>query len=437
MAFHDTLHRLMPTFFRQSAFKASGNAPGGLPMPSGGGGRPFWWGNGSGPLYPGGGLSLGRTIDYAQAAGDPMQNSAVAACMNWIGTNWGDAPVKVGRLDGGKFQPEPEHPLEILLDQPNEDFNGKWLMWALLTDYYRYGRAYAFVNAPKGGLPREIQYLPAACTWAVPDASGHLLRYAYKPAQAVIPVDKKNVVHFRFGVDPGNVLDGASPLTPVLSEIVSDNACARYPADVMHHGGLPPAVLTPKPQPAGSSVQPLTPELAAALTEMFNEKRAADPGKIRLIPAPLDLTILGWKPSEMALNDLREEPETRIAAMFGIPCLVVGLRAGMIRSTYSNTEQAVKGAWTNCLVPLQKYFASEWTRQLLPFYPDADGLTVQYDHTAVGVLQEDQMAKRDNARQDYAGGLITHDEARAEQGRDPVKGRNRTGFSGGKTPDFD
>lgn len=427
MAFRDTLHNLMPTFF--PAIK-SGNGTGGLPMPSGSGGRSYWWGNGSGPIFGGGGLNLNRTIDFAQAAGDVMQNSAVAACMNWIGTNWGDAPLKVGKLAGNKFEPEPHHPLEDLLDQPNEDFNGKWLMWALLSDYYRYGRAYAYIVLVNGA-PHEIQYLPAQCTQAVSDKAGRLSHYAYRPAQQTIAVDKTLVVHFRFGVDPANTLEGLSPLAPVLPEIVSDNACARYPANVMHHGGLPPAVLTPERPAAGSNAAPLDPDTAKALSEAFNEKRAADPGKIPILSGSLRLIELGWKPSEMALNDLREEPETRIAAQFSIPCLVVGLRAGMIRSTYSNTDQAVKMAWTNCLVPLQKYFASEWTRQLLPYYPDSEGKSVAYDHTAVGVLQEDQNAKREQARKDYQGGILTHAETRAEQGRDPLPDSETGGL---KTP---
>ena len=63
-------------------------------------------------------------------------------------------------------------------------------MWALLTDYYRYGRAYAHVIArPK--WPAEIQYLPAGCTVAVPDGNGRLLRYDYTPASKALPVDKR------------------------------------------------------------------------------------------------------------------------------------------------------------------------------------------------------------------------------------------------------
>ena len=429
MPFWDTLHGLMPTFF--PAVKSAGQ--GALPMPSGQGGRTFWWGNGSGPIFPGGGLNVGRSIDYAQAAGDVTQNSAVAACINWISTNWADAPVRVGVQEGGKFAPVEHHPLQALLDQPNEDYNGKWLMWALLADYYRYGRAYVHIVSA-GGQPKELQYLPAAVTTSVAGPDGRRSHYAYKPGNVVIRVPCDAVVHFRFGVDPCNVLEGVSPLGPVLVEIVSDNACARYPANVMHHGGLPPGVLVPKPQAAGDLTQPLTPELARILTDAFNEKRQADPGKIPLVSAPLELVLLGWKPSEMVLNDLREEPETRIAAQFGIPCLVAGLRAGLIRSTYSNSEQANKAAWTNCLVPLQKSFASEWTRQLLPLFPGSDGMTVEYLHSEVGVLQEDKMARRDTARKDFAAGVLTHEEVRAEQGRSPLSDAEKEKVGGQTTP---
>ena len=392
-----------------------------------GAGRSFWWGDSSGPLYPGG-LSVGRSIDYAQAAGDVTQNSAVAACLNWICTNWADAPVKVGTLSGNKFEPVPNHPLEVLLDQPNEDFNGKWLMWALLSDYYAYGNAYAYIVAPDGGEPKEIQWLPAGCVSPVSDGAGRLLRYDYKPAQTSIAVDKTRIVHFRFGVSRTNPLLGVSPLGPAIIEIVADNACARYPANIMHHGGLPPGVFVLKPGAAGSNMAPLDPDTAKAIMLAFNEKQQADPGAFKLIPGPLDFLMLGWKPSEMALSDLREEPETRICAQFGIPPIVVGLRAGMIRSTFANMEQSTKNAWNNCLVPTQKYFGSEWTRRLLPFYPGGAGERVQYDHSSVGALMDDQNEKRGQARDDYAAGLLTHGEARGEQGRDPIENSEQDGL---------
>ena len=407
----------MPTFF---PIKASN---GSLPMPVGTG-RNFFWGNGSGPLYPGGGINVGRSLDYAQAAGDVTQNSAVSACLNWICTNWADAPLKVGSLAGNKFEPIEHHPLELLIDQPNEDYNGKWLMWALLSDYYATGNAYAHIVVT-GGTPKAVEWLPAGCVSPVPDKSGRLLRYDYKPAQTVIPVAKEEVVHFRFGVSRTNTLLGVSPLGPVLVEIVADNACARYPANIMHHGGLPPGVFTLKAAAAGTNMAPLDPDTARAIMQAFNEKQQADPGSFKMIPGPLDFLMLGWKPSEMALNDLREEPETRICAQFGIPPIVVGLRAGMIRSTFANMEQSTKNAWTNCLVPTQKYFASEWTRQLLPFYTGAAGDTVAYDHSGVTVLLDDMNEKRAQARNDYETGLLTHDEARAEQGRDPLTDAER------------
>jgi HK97 family phage portal protein len=416
----------MPTFF-----PAVKSARGGqLPMPRGVGSG-IWWGDGRGPIYAGVGLNTGGQVNYAVAAGDVSQNSAVSACLNWIGTNWGAAPVQVGREDGdGKFEPVKGHPLVDLLTQPHEDYTGKWLIWALVTDYYGLGNGYAHI-VMAGGRPSEVEYLPARCVSPVPDPAGRLLRYAYKPDQTVIPVEPADVAHFRFGIDPGNTLQGRPPLAPVYHEIVSDNCAGQYAANLLFHGGLPPAILIP--DPAGqSAAAPLDPQTAKALKDAFNEKRRINPGEIQMLTNALKLIELGWKPEEMALNDVREEPETRICAQFGIPPITVGLRAGLIRSTFANMEQAERQAWRGCLAPLQSYFASEWTRQLLPLFPDSEGMVVRYDHSQVSVLAEDMNAKREQARKDHGAGLITHEEARAESGRAPLTDKQKAEGHGQK-----
>lgn len=411
MSFFDSLKSAMPTFF-----KSAGD--GALPMPKGGGGGNFWWGDGTGPIYgPAMGLNVSRSINFAQAAGDVTQNSAVAACLNWMATSWGDAPAKTGVEVNNKFEPDDGSALSALLAQPNPDYAGIWLTWALLSDYWRFGRAYCYIVVGIGA-PAELQYLPARCVTAVPDSTGRLLRYDYKPERQAIALDPARVVHFRFGINPDNPLEGVPPLAPVYDEIVSDNACARYPANMMHHGGLPPALLVPEPASKDTVAEKLTPDMAKALKDAFNEKRRASPGDIQMLSNAMKLLTLGFKPSEMALNELREEPETRICAVIGIPPIVANLRAGLLRSTYNNTTEANKAAWTQCLIPLQRYFASEWTRKLLPFYPTLRGSVVAYDHSQVAALQDNQLEKRKQALSEYNAGMLTLEEARAEGGRD-------------------
>ncbi len=392
----------------------------GVALPSGNGNL-HWWGDGTGPIW--GSLGARPGLDMRAAAGDVSQNSVVSAAVNWLATSWMEAPPLVGMKQAGKFAPKAAHPCALLLAQPAPDFAGQWLTWALLTDYFRDGNAYCHIVM---GLrePGELQYLPARCIRPVSDAQGRLAYYEYKPkAGTVYQLDPARVVHFRFGVDPGNLLRGVSPFGPASVEIVSDNAAAAYPAHLLHHGGVPPGVLVPEPPQKDSRTEPMTREVAQTLKDDFNAKRRATPGEIPILSAALKLIMLGYKPSDMALLEVRTMPETRICAQIGIPPIVLNLYSGLQRSTFANMEEAKKSAWTDGIIPLQTLFASEWTRVLLPLFGNSHGLVVGHDYSKVGVLQEDMTAKRRQALDEYNAGLLTYEEARSEGGRDTPEGQ--------------
>lgn len=398
-----------------------------LPLPGGGSGY-------GGVAYSGGQFNFvdyliagGRALPIQPSdAGDPLLNPIVCICLGWIGTSWPQARPVVGRVDGaGEFTPDDAvHPLTARLQQPNPSYGGKWLFWALNADFWTRGDAYAQIIPGRGGVA-ELNYLPARCTRAVPDASGYLDHYGYTPGEKEIEVPPEEVLHFRYGIDPDNPLQGVSPLRSAFRELVTDNAAANYKAGLLNNGGVPPIILSPRASKDGGGNATMTGDEAKTLTEQVTERVRQEPGRLRFISAALDMHQLAFEPGKMGLELLQELPETRIPALFQIPPQVLHLRAGLLRSTYNNVSEARAAAWEDCLIPTQDYFAEEMTNKLLhgkdrkgrAYYPGGEQRVLRYDRSDVPELQEDLNAQLEQARQDYQAGIITLEEARAVGGR--------------------
>lgn len=388
-----------------------------LPLPRGGGGWSGWTLSRNGDvtwLHVGGKQLPIKPSD----AGDLTLNPLVSICLQWIGTSWGMAVPQVGRMVGKEFKPDAtRHPVLDLLQRPNSEYGGKWLFWALNNDFWTNGNAYVHMVSA-GSRVMELHYLPAANVEPKPDAKGHLSHYEYTVDGQVIPIEPADIVHFRFGVDPDNLLKGRAPLRSAFREVVKDNSASDYLAGLFKRGGQPPAILSPRIGKDADGYAVVTPDEAQIVTQQLHEKMEAEPGSLRFLPTSLDYHALAFEPGKMGIEAILEEPETRIPALFQIPPEVIKVRAGLIRGNEANIKESVQMAWQGCLIPTQDYFAEELTVKLLSRYPASGGKVIRYDRSAVPELQEDVNAKREQARKDHEAGIITLEEARAEGGRE-------------------
>lgn len=343
-------------------------------------------------------------------------NSIWSICVNWIATSWMVAEFQVGKKQGKEFKPDERHPLPALMRMPSPTYGGKWLIWAWMRDYWDTGNAYAQILPGRDGV-QELLWLPTRLVEPRPDAKGYLSHYEYTCEGRVHLLAPADVIHFRFGVDPNNPLVGVPPLESAFREVVTDNSTADYRGGQMKNGGVPPIILTPEVPKDGLGEYVLTEDEATLVEKQLGEKLKLNPGQMRVISSALKLLQLAWEPGKMGLEIIQEAPETRIPALFGIPPVVLGLRAGLQKATYNNVKEAKALAWSSCLIPLQDYFAEEISNRLLPLFPGSEGKCCRYDRSGVEELQEDQNAKREQARADHQAGIITLEEARAEGGR--------------------
>lgn len=359
---------------------------------------------------------------HPSEAREGTDSSLVDICINWIATSWSTASPQIGKEEGDTFTPLPNqqnHWLIKLLHTPAEDMDGATLFWALLQDYIRRGNAYCHIIRTRGGEVLSLEYIPARYVKPVGDDKGRLLGYQYVPNGEVIPLERSEVLHIRHGVDENNWLAGRSPLAAQYREIVLDNRAADYAAGLAK-AGLPAVFFTPRA--VGDGTVAMTAEEAKYITDALSEKMAQEPGKPRVLSGALDMHKPGLSPAEMAFNDMRAMPETRIPAALGLPPLLLQLLTGIQKGTFNNFQTAVALGWTGCIIPMMHIFGSAITRQVL--YLNAADKKAQnvlrWDTSSVPELDEHLFRVREAAREDVKVGVLTEDEARALQGLAPL-----------------
>lgn len=365
---------------------------------SGAGGRYYNWDS---PLPS-------TKINYAEEVGDLSTSSAVMACIQWITRTFPEAPIEVKAGLGPDAEVVPDHALTAILAKPNDFYSGLLLWSATLSSFIISGNAYWLkVRSARGDL-LQLWYEPhftISPTW---DTDGKSFINGYQILRGGKPyyVGVDDVVHFRYGIDPKNPRLGLSPLASALREVYTDNEGSNYSASILRNMGVMGLVVSPgTPDGVIEDTTGLKRDLIAKTT---GDRR----GEPFVAGMPIKVERMAWNPVEMNTREVRRIPEERIAALIGIPAVVVGLGAGLDRSTFSNQRDAREAAYESCIVPTQRLLAAELDTQLLPDLGNTDTEHVGFDLAHVRALQEDQDKLVARNVLAFKGGLIRRSEGR-------------------------
>lgn len=336
---------------------------------------------------------LARTrIDYKAEIGDPATNSIVGAVVGWLCRNVPEAPVRIVREESTEiaFPAAATGPGAMLrlLKTPNPAYDGTKLWRATLADYYTRGRAYWIKTRAPSGRVIGLWWVPAAmmrARWPENDPSVFIGWYDYTVDGVTYTVEREDVVHFRYGMDPNNVREGLSPLTSLSREIFTDEEAANFTASLLRNLGVPGVVLAP-----ANTTGPTGRQNPEDVKQKFMEKFGGDRrGEPLVMTAPTDVKVLSFNPTEMDLKSLRRVPEERVSAVFGVPAGVAQLGAGLDRNTFTNYGEGNVAAYTQGAIPTQKDLAGTLELQLLPEFAEGEtlaGVDVWFDWTRTAAM---------------------------------------------------
>lgn len=368
-----------------------------------------------------GGLMLGATrSNWAREVGDGRGNAIIVACIRWVCRTFPEAPIKAqikGRTN--EWQDQEEHSLTALLTKPNDFYSGLLLWSATLADYMSTGNAYWLKVRSGAGRVIQLWWVPSSMMEPRWSDSGeeYIGWYDYTVDSQARRIDVADVVHFRDGFDPANIRKGLSPLASMVREVATDNEAANWSASLLKNMGVPGVVIAP------DGDTELTQEDADQTKTTFAQRFGGDRrGEPLVLSAKVKVSTLSFSPEQMVMTNLRRVPEERITAIFGTPAVVVGLGAGLDRSTFANMAEAREAAYESNIIPTQRLMAAELQTQLVPDFGDPTKLRVAFDLSQVRVLQDDEHKRAQTVTLQVTSGMLTVNEGRAAIGRDPIKG---------------
>jgi HK97 family phage portal protein len=360
-------------------------------------------------------VPLGASLDLTQS-------SLIMAAVNWAGTVFAEPLVRVLREDKAnqdEWVPVRNHPLQKIWEQPNPYYSGATMMKAFAFYWLTNGNVYVLKKRDKLGRVRELWLLDSnevSAEWPE-DGSEFISNYVVRRDNESYVIEKSDIIHFRYGLDPRNHRYGLAPVRALIDEVMSDEAAMYYSKNVLGKGGIPPYFLWPKP----NADAVYTIDQAKVKESLMASTTGSNAGTPAVFSAPMELAHVGFTPQQMALKESHTIPEERVCAVLGIPGLVLGFNFDT-HATYSNYKTALEAAWNTFVIPTMKLFATELTNQLLPEYDYRNGEWVEFDTSDVWALQADEKQIAEKEVMKFKAGLVTRNEARVAMGMKAYEG---------------
>lgn len=363
-------------------------------------------------------LNLPRTkIDYKKEVGTGIGSSSVMGPIQWIQRAFPEAPLIINKLTKDGKERVDKHPLIELINNPNPFYSGISLWWASIFSWVSTGNVYWLIEQNSTGKPVKLWW---TAPWLISpkfpkDGSEFLTGYEYTVGGKKNPLDIEDVFHTKHGIDPDNPRLGISPIYSCLREIWNDDESSNFVAALLRNSGVPGLIISPDtdeaPDPGDVDV------VKQYFKEMFTGDKRGEPV---VLSGRTRVDQFGFDPKKLDLSGVRNVTEERVCANLGIPAAVVGFGTGLEQTTVGATLKELRQlAWINGIMPIQRIFADEIERSLLPmFESNPEQFKVEFDLSNVAALDEDMDKKYIRVNTAITGGWMSIAEGRGIVGLD-------------------
>jgi HK97 family phage portal protein len=353
---------------------------------------------------------------FEKAAHVVQFNSVVAACLGVLARTFSEPPIMVTDKRTGKVLNT--HPLLDLLQMPYNpsmwgDADDEPMSQAELMMYTMFyvgagGNCYwRKLRARDGRVVALMPYHDGNVSY-LPSTNKRVQGYQFTNGGVVETLSPREFVHVKWlSVDFSNPVKALSPIVAAAREVGAEEAAQAYVNGLLANDATPRTIFS-----VASGVE-LTDDQVARMTQTIKDKFG---GKNYGSPAVLEggMTVhrLSLGLNELQIDQLTKIPETRVAALLGVPAVVAGLSVGLDSATYSNFGQAMKVFTDYTLVPLWRNIAEQIMESVRAEYDDGENLVVQFDTSRVMALQEKENEKQTRVLSLYTGGVLKLNETR-------------------------
>ena|SRR5436190_6072127 len=189
-------------------------------------------------------------------------------------------------------------------------------------------------------------------TWVEVELSGQVRSYSMGGIDIT-----GDVLHIRYSSWPGDAR-GHGPLEALATNLFGAAALEKYQAGLATRGGIPWGVLT---APGNLSANQAT-----ELRDRFVAARLSSMGAPAVMSGGVTLAPFTIGPREMALLELRQFDEARIATLMRCPPTLLGLPTGEGSLVYSNVTAIYDFHWRAHLRPIAAALTGAISQWALP-----------------------------------------------------------------------
>lgn len=384
----------------------------------------------------------------------------VHGCIELISSTFAQGTLKVKKLDPitKKYNFAPNHPLQILLDNPNSSMTGYDLRQSYTVHRYLNGTvAFILVRGDRMVLDGEANSCPECKKTDSNDCSHVLWHFNTGPITQILPCHPDRIgtrvyntsrgkkEYFTYNWDnnvtmvihpnnimtdpfynPGGSFLGSSPTDHVKRWLEIDLGLSRQIGAYLLNNAIPSMILNIKPQEGTSDEDPST------LLESIKEKWIRDfsmsangrnngGGKAKtpaFVYGDMEIHRIQDALKDIVVKPLFYEIQNRICMAYGVPPSF--FEFGQDYGSQSTTIQQQEKNFFNRTISKNLYsFKAKIERMVLCSFPDAQFLKLEWDLSTMPIAsfltdqKESRMLKR------WELGTITLDELREEVGLNP------------------
>jgi HK97 family phage portal protein len=223
------------------------------------------------------------------------------------------------------------------LNNPDPERYASWHAFAhQLFWEYQLGEAFVIATARySNGYPARFHVVPGWMVNVEMDGSARVYRIGSMDVTA-------DMLHIPYQISEGEA-HGHGPLEAGAARVVAARALARYAANLAASGAIPNAVL--------KHPHNLNAQQAQDLQMAWVEARTSGMGLPAVLSGGIDFETLQLSPADMALLELSQFMESRIAVLLGVPPTLMGLPSGGDPMTYVNVNGLYVHHWRSGLSP--------------------------------------------------------------------------------------
>jgi HK97 family phage portal protein len=393
------------------------------------------WDTPEGPIggWPSNRAGSSEMAKYGAAIKDPLHTPLIMAAVQWLCRTINEPKLKLVKRDDQDrvIKVRNKHHVLKLVKDPNPFYDGMTMMKGLATSWDLNGNAYLLKWRDPETLRVEwLTYEPhysIRARWYGDNVfSRNQVTYAdknkfvafyeiyrpneYRVSGEWVRVETDDVIHFRDGLDPLNPHYGINKLACLLAELYTDQQRAYFSATVLSNIGMIPFVISPR-----ETGQSINEQQANKLKEDLKLRSQGQKGEPIVAGRAIRIDELGFSPEDMDLKAMAAIPEERVASVIGPNSYVLGFIPE--NSVYTNFLEARRDAYESFLIPLQNYFATQLTKDLLREFILDETQNLEYDYSDVYAMLEWQMKRMDMWGKAFRDGIAKRSTCMANTGQ--------------------